>query len=92
MTTLITTKQPQNNWVVTIVISLVITLRNSVPSYNSQGFQLMGGQGGGTQYYGGHSPPCEVSPPLLVPPSLDLVPPLEEFFPASRAIYMLTIV
>ena len=51
---------------------------------------LDGGQGfqfGGTQYYGGHSPPGEVSSPLLGP----CAPP-KEFFPTVRAIYMLTIV
>ena len=53
--------------------------------YLLQGFPLRGG---------GHStmevipPPFEVSPPLLGP----CPPPSEEFFPAARAIYMLTIV
>ena len=34
-------------------------------------------EGGGTQYYGGHPPPCEVSPP----PPCTLSPPLRKFFP-----------
>ena len=58
----------------------IFVLRILVDKYatfkpNISGFPIEGGQGG-------HSkmevipPPCEVSPPLLVPPpSLDLVPP-----------------
>ena len=61
----------------------------AVMSMEGQGFQLRGG----TQYYGGHSPPLVRSvPPLLVPPLLAPCPPPKEFFPAAQAIYMLTIV
>ena len=67
--------------------------KNYKRSTSTQGFPLRGGTGGGHSTMEVIPPLVRSVPPLLVPPLLGpCPPPTEEFFPAARATYMLTIV